>query len=116
MAKYLERRGREFWEQMILEFDQLQDVTQQQFAESKGVKVATFRQWIYRLRQERTQSDSSERAVARTTPATGVNAHFFEVEVDVTPLVRVRMGVVIVEFSAVPPPAWVAELAAYGGF
>jgi hypothetical protein len=107
MAKYSKRRGREFWEHMILEFDQLQGVTQQQFAASKDVNVATFRQWIYRLRQE--QAMPSGHAIARTT------SHFFEVEVAATPLVIVRLGAVAVEFSAVPPPAWVAELAAYGG-
>jgi hypothetical protein len=30
-------------------------------------------------------------------------------------LVTVRFGAVVVEFSAVPQPAWVAELAAFGG-
>jgi hypothetical protein len=116
MAKYTRRQGREFWEQLILEFEQTQGVTQRAFAEMKGVNVDTFRQWIYRFRHELDNPEVRDGTVVRSAKNKVTNASFVELKLDASPLVTVRFGAVAMEFSAVPPPAWVAELAAYGGF
>jgi len=116
MAKHSTRHRRDFWEQLILEFEQTQGVTQRAFAEMKGVNVDTFRQWIYRFRHELDNPEVPGGTVARSTKTSMTNASFVELKLDASPLVTVRFGAVAVEFSAVPPPAWVAELAAYGGF
>lgn len=116
MAKHSKRHGRDFWEQMMVEFEGLHSdgVTQRAFAESRGVNVDTFRQWIYRFRKERQSQAPAEMGalVRRTSPQLG---DFVEVQAHPSALVTVRLGAVTVEFAAVPPPAWVAELASYGG-
>lgn len=116
MAKYLRRHGQEFWEQLAEEFDQLQGVSQREFAELKGVNVATFRHWIYRFRKDRGDPNLCHSWISRHPEADAAHAGFIEVELDVSPVVIVRLGAVVVEFGAVPPPAWVAQLASYGGF
>lgn len=114
MEQETKRRGRAFWETLVLEFGQTRGMTQQAFAESKGVHIGTFRHWIYRLRQEQTP-ENRQGAVVRRTVTTRSTADFVELEFDRSVFVTVRLGNVNVDFSTVPPPAWVAELAAYGG-
>ncbi|MEZ4461421.1 MAG: hypothetical protein R3E66_17230 [bacterium] len=114
MAKHSKRHGREFWEQMMLEFEGLHGVTQRAFAESRGVNVDTFRQWIYRVRKER-QSQAPAEMATLVRRMSSQRRDFVEVQTHPSALVTVRLGAVAVEFAAVPPPAWVAELASYGG-
>ncbi len=51
------RRGREFWTRLVDEFEarepRLRHVA---YAAEKGVRVWTFRSWLYRLRRERRES------------------------------------------------------------
>src|SRR4051794_12895997 len=48
------RRGREFWQELIREYEAGNGrESHRAFAERRRVTVATFRQWLYRLRCER---------------------------------------------------------------
>lgn len=46
------RRGRKFWAKAVEEFE-ASEMGQKTFCEEKGVHPDTFRQWRYRLRNER---------------------------------------------------------------
>ena len=102
MAK---RRGREFWQRLVDEYERRpKGVTQVEFASKHGVNLGTLQSWLYRLRRDQS-------AMTRHKPA----PRFIEIETPVAPLVRVRVGAVCVDFETLPPPAWVAELASFGG-
>jgi hypothetical protein len=48
------RRGREFWVQLVEEFEQGGSAEgHQEFAERQKVRCDSFRRWLYRLRAER---------------------------------------------------------------
>ena len=100
-----ERRlwGRNDWEPIIEEYLAAPTPTHREFTEPRGLKLRTFRRWLLRLRRER------QGAIVKRT------SEFVEVELPQVsvPLVRVAVGDVSVEFETLPPPAWVAELAAY---
>lgn len=46
-----ERRPADFWCQLVEEFES-SEFTQVQFSRTKGVKVATFRKWLYKIRNQ----------------------------------------------------------------
>lgn len=95
--------GRTDWEPIIEEYLAAPTSTHREFTEPRGLKLRTFRRWLRKLRRER------EGAVVKR------RSEFVEVELPTSsaPLVRVALGDVSVEFETLPPPAWVAELAAY---
>ena len=45
------RRAREIWVQIVRQFER-SGLTQEQYAEQRGMPVSTLRSWIYRLRDE----------------------------------------------------------------
>ena len=46
---YSRRRTEDEWRELVAEFD-LSGLTQDVFARKKGLKVGTFRSWVYRIR------------------------------------------------------------------
>jgi len=112
MGKPSTRKSREFWSALADEYDRAEGMTQREFAEIKEVNVDSFRQWIYRFRAERGDPTLCRKTTANTRVK---KTSFVEFELETTPLVTVRVGAISVEFSAVPPPSWIAELASIGG-
>ena len=99
--------GRSWWSAQI-EAQAASGLTQTQFCAQQGLALSTFSHWKHRLRDE---DEPSHTVVAVRAPS------FIEVELpsNSVPVARVILGSVTVEFESVPPPAWVAELAACGG-
>jgi len=62
-------RGREFWVSKIAEYER-SELTQESFAQQRGIAVSTLRWWISKLRQERRSSVSlvPVRVIASTAP------------------------------------------------
>lgn len=89
--------GREFWVTVIDEFE-CSGLTQERFAQQRGVQVATLRSWLYRLRRERKASVSlvPVRVVASTAPAArGAAAVGGEIEIELTTGVRLRLSTAV---------------------
>lgn len=85
--------GREFWVTIVDEFER-SALTQERFAQQRGVQVATLRSWLYRLRRERKASVSlvPVRVVASTAPAArGAAVVGGEIEIELTTGVRLRL-------------------------
>ena len=62
-------RGREFWGSKIAEYER-SELTQESFAQQRGIAVSTLRWWLAKLRQERRSSVSlvPVRVIASTAP------------------------------------------------
>ena len=98
-------RGRAYWTPIVEAFLDEPDISQREFCRNRGVSYRNFGRWLRKLRAEREKPGSLER-------------QFVEVELPSppsAPLVRVQLGRVTVDFETLPPPAWIAELAHYGG-
>ncbi len=97
-------KGKSWWSAQVAAW-RSSGLSQRAFCEQRGLSPSTFGKWRRRLVHER-----SEALVSVKRP------EFVAVEVPVQakPLVRVSLGVVTVDFETLPPPAWVAELAARG--
>lgn len=98
-------RGRAYWTPLVHAFLDAPDISQRDFCRRRGISYRNFGRWLRKLRAEREQPASLER-------------RFLEVELPArptAPLVRVQIGRVSVDFETLPPPAWIAELAHYGG-
>jgi len=78
------------------------------YCEERGLSLSSFARWRKRLQSE---DERVELAVVEE-PVRFVEVEL-PVQVDEKPLVRVSLGAVTVDFETLPPPAWVAELAAY---
>lgn len=90
------RLGREFWERKVGRFER-SGRTQREFCEREGLKLETFRAWLYRLRADG-----------------GSRPRFVEVSAEAPkapPSCRVRMGLAEIEFATVPEATYLAELA-----
>lgn len=100
MRKHSTRsRGQSWWAAQMKAYEQ-SGMTQRTFCEEHGLAYSTFSSWRRRL--------SRENAVVLAAP------RFVEIEIpQPAPRVRVQLGCVSVDFETLPPPAWVAELAAY---
>jgi hypothetical protein len=68
MAK--RRQGRGFWAKLVSEFES-SDERHAAFASRRGVRLTTFRAWLYRLRRQ--EAPLAKRAV-RVLPVTVVGA------------------------------------------
>jgi len=100
---YVARQPRTFWIDTVERFEQ-SDMTQAQFAAYHDLKLSTFRNWLYRLRDEAAEAQtlSQPRFVEVTCADAASNP---------MPL-RIRMGVhVVLELAALPSPAYLAALA-----
>lgn len=95
MAKATKRRGREFWSEMVTEFERVGG-SQTAFARERGLATTSFQRWLRRLRAEARPMRFVELAAAVEPPP--------------STLVRVRLGDVILEFDALPPVEYVAAL------
>ena len=76
------RRGREHWVATVAEFERSK-LTQEGFAQRRGIAVTTLRSWIYKLKRERKASVSlvPVRVIASTAPlARRADATQIEVE------------------------------------
>jgi len=99
------RHAREIWVQIIGQFER-SGLTQERFAEDRGIPVATLRSWIYRLRREGTNEAPllPVRVVALTAPpARRGEEEAGAVEIDFGGALRVR-------FAAGTPAQTIAEL------
>jgi hypothetical protein len=98
-------RGRAYWAPLVEAYHSHPEVSQREFCRRRGISYRNFGRWLRKLRAERDQPGSVER-------------RFVEIELPAqptAPLVRVQLGRVTVDFETLPPPAWIAELAHYGG-
>jgi hypothetical protein len=87
------------------------DLTQSEFCRVHGLSLASFSNWRARFKAQSTGIIDPTGLVKKQR-----TAQFVAVEIPIsTPLVRVSLGAVTVDFETLPPPAWVAELASYGG-
>ena len=95
-------RGKSWWAAQVAA-QQASGVTQREFCASRGLSPSSFARWKRRIRDEEAAVVVAERS------------RFIELDVPAlsTPLVRVNVGRLRVDFETLPPPAWVAELAAY---
>lgn len=101
-------RGRAFWSPLVAEYE-ASPCAHEEFAARRGVHVATFRSWLYRLRRER-----MPRAAPADSSVTGprpVAARFVELSASPTrrPCV-VRVGDAEIEFAELPPAGYLADL------
>jgi hypothetical protein len=89
-------------------------LTQADFCRARGLSISSFSNWRSKLLKEERHENPTEAALVRKHPTA---AKFITVDIPVTPapLVRVSVGSVTVDFDTLPPPAWVAELASFGG-
>lgn len=105
--KSSKKKGRQFWTSQVERFEQMDGVTQKEFARQHGLVYGTFRHWIYQLRAERAKAE------AKTQMTT---AQF--VEVDHRSLgapdraTVVEVGDIRLHLDGLPEPQWLAELAA----
>lgn len=101
------RRAREIWVSIIGQFEK-SGLTQEAFAEARGIPVATLRSWIYRLRREEEDEEAPilpVRVIPSTAPVSArpVEAEVIEVELD---------GRLRLRFPVSTPPSAVAEVVA----
>jgi transposase-like protein len=97
-------KGRSWWSAQLTAW-RSSGLSQRAFCERRGINQSTFSKWRRRFASETSAlvSIAEPRFVAVELPAAE------------RPLVRVSLGAVTVDFETLPPPAWVAELAARGG-
>ena len=100
-------KGRSWWSAQLAAW-RSSGLSQRAFCERRGINQSTFSKWRRRLAKE---------AACRTALIAPQEPRFIAVDLPVPekPLVRVSLGAVTVDFETLPPPAWVAELAARGG-
>lgn len=98
------RRSREFWEQLVDEFEQGEESTPT-FARSRQVHVATFRSWLYRIRRERAEPAGPDAAFVEVVPlgehSGPPRSHGVRLDLP---------GGCAVHLDELPPPAYLAEL------
>jgi hypothetical protein len=100
MAK--RRRGRAFWTKLISEFESNGDSESHSgFAARHGVRLTTFRTWLYRLRmQEAPRAKRAVRVLPVTVVGAGPSSH--ELSIDCN-------GVAL-RFGADTDPSYIAAL------
>jgi transposase-like protein len=88
-------RGREFWVSKVAEYER-SELTQESFAQQRGIAVSTLRWWISKLRQERRSSVSlvPVRVITSTAPTARNTAdadRAIEIEIELKTGVRLRV-------------------------
>lgn len=93
MAKQANRQGREYWSKLVREYERRAPGSESQkaFADRYGVKVDTFRGWLYKVGRERTGKTPRARFV-EVRPASAVAARDVEIEIDTRVTVRFAAG------------------------
>ena len=89
------------WLDLVDEFEQNNE-TQPGFAKNKGLNIATFRYWLYKVRRRRNkqaiETTDVEFVEVRQGPSSSSEAF------------RIRAGTMTLEFDSLPPASWIAEL------
>ncbi len=99
-GKALVRRNREYWTDIVAEFEK-GSLKQQEFCEQRGLEVGTFRYWLYQLRgQAKRQSSAQSRFVTGQPTLAGL-----------TGACQLRVGSVTLSLMELPSASFVAELA-----
>ena len=110
------RRSKQQWTKLIQAFEG-SGLSHEQFAESVGVSVWTFRGWLYKLRKEGVELDPHDSPSFRFVEV--MTAGLKEEEPSVAPradLPSPSSGLTLsieeatMHFDEVPSPTWVAEL------
>jgi hypothetical protein len=85
------RRAREIWVQIIGQFER-SGLTQEAFAEQRGIPVSTLRAWIYKLRRATEEAPVLPVAVIASTAPTARQQQLeaVAIEVELPDAVRVR--------------------------
>lgn len=95
-----EARGKETWLRLLEEYEQT-ELTQAAFAEQKGVKLATFRDWLYKERDKKAESSATFVEVA--LPSVPFSVETAAVVLDFAQEHRIH-------FSSLPSPSYLASL------
>lgn len=96
----MRRRTREQWRALVEEFEG-SGLTQAEFARSCGLKLGTFRSWLYRFRR---RAGSPEARLAEVMVADhDTDAGSYRLELP---------GDVVVVLGSAPEPRWLAALVA----
>jgi hypothetical protein len=97
------RLGREHWSGIVEEYEE-SGLTQREFCERRGIRFTTFRNWLYRLRDQRDRRRAAAKSMAGqfvrlvpTAPKPGV-------------LCKVHYGRAEVLFSDLPPTEYLSGL------
>lgn len=92
---------RRAWQQLVERFES-SGLTQQEFADNKGIKVGTFRSWLYRLRREDIVTAPLEFVEVETRQKIATSRG--------GAACRVVSGDAAIELAELPPTEWLAEL------
>ena len=117
------RRNQDQWKRLIQAYEG-SGLSHEQFAESVGVSVWTFRGWLYKLRKQGIEFDPRDSPSFRFVEV--LTAGLVEEEQEPTAEPRpcqsssasgltLSIGEVSIYFDSVPSPAWVAELLGHLG-
>ena len=104
------RKGRQFWTAHVERFEQMEGVTQREFARQHGLVYGTFRHWLYQLRADRAKAEADSMADAQIT-----EVQFVEVDhqsfTESRGTTMVEVGEVRLHVDGLPAPEWIVELA-----
>ena len=101
------RRSRDFWSELVDQYEAGTDKTQDQFAEEHGVLPSTFKNWLYEIRKQRRQAQNPQ--------GTGT-VSFLALPSSSTPPAPIAPATVFLpndvflEFSSLPQPEYLATL------
>lgn len=103
------RRAREVWVPIIRRCEE-SGLTHEEFAEKHNIPVGTLRSWIYRLRREQQQSDTSPLLPVRVITSTAPSARRRDDEGAAA--IEVELEAVRLRFPVDTPPVVIAEVVA----
>ena len=96
-------RPRDFWQNLVEEFEGSSGLTQTAFARMKNVSLGTFRKWLYQIRQENSRPTSLVSFIEVAAPAMPSSP--------VLPGARLYLGQrVLLEFESLPEASYLADL------
>jgi hypothetical protein len=95
-----EETGKVDWLRLLEEYEQT-ELTQAAFVEQKGVKLATFRYWLYKERNKKAEPSATFVEVA--LPSVPFSVETASVVLDFAQDLRLR-------FSSLPSPSYLASL------
>lgn len=93
------RRSREYWTEVVAEFEK-GSFKQQQFCEQRGLEVGSFRHWLYRIRNDAKGQSTGQGHFVTVRPTMALSG-----------ACQVRVGAVTLSLMELPPVKYVAELA-----
>jgi hypothetical protein len=99
-VKALVRRNREYWTEVVAEFEK-GALKQQQFCRQRGLEVGTFRYWLYQLRGEAKGHSPTQSRFVTVRPTMAA----------LSGACQLRVGLVTLSLMELPPAKYVAELA-----